>query len=432
MPNYLGDFAEDATVRGCSNLTDKTNAGPITIGGTPSWAVYRKGSTTEITSGITVNVDFDTRTGMVDWSVDMSSSASYIAQADYYLAQVGSATVDGTSITGTILGEWSCENRFAEVDVVKVGGNAAANSGGRFEVDLSHVDGVALDVDSAQIGVKLISTANNAITNNSLADNAIGASKIANNAFTSSKFDSTAVDVFETAANTAIEFNELNHLLRDALPINLPVEDSLGDVLLQAIPTANENAAAAADAVWEEDIGSHSALGGGLVALACARIEILDADWSDGGRLDSILDGVPSAVWQRDVNANDNVPGSFGDYFGQMYVDTSTSIPAAIAGVPSAAANATAVWQNGTRSLTDKSGFILGATGLDSIPVTAPAGVASTFREMIVQGWRRMFKRTRYNKATGNIETYADNGTTVLTTQPVTADDSVEDVGAAT
>jgi hypothetical protein len=79
-------------------------------------------------------------------------------------------------------------------------------------------------------------------------------------------------------------------------------------------------------------------------------------------------------------------------------------------------------------TVSDKTGYSLAATGLDSIPITAPAGVASTFREMIVATWRRFFKRT--TKSSTQIKTYADNNTTVVTTQSYTTG-ATDDVGAA-
>jgi len=36
---------------------------------------------------------------------------------------------------------------------------------------------------------------------------------------------------------------------------------------------------------------------------------------------------VTAAVWHADMNANDNTVGSFGDYFGQMYTETTVSTP---------------------------------------------------------------------------------------------------------
>jgi hypothetical protein len=77
----------------------------------------------------------------------------------------------------------------------------------------------------------------------------------------------------------------------------------------------------------------------------------------------------------------------------------------------------------------DKTGYALAATGLDAIPVTAPTGVASTFREMVVQLWRRRFKKV--DKTSTSIRTYADNGTTVLTTQTISDTGGVATQGAA-
>ena len=79
-----------------------------------------------------------------------------------------------------------------------------------------------------------------------------------------------------------------------------------------------------------------------------------------------------------------------------------------------------------------KTGYILAASGLDSITTTAPTGVASNFREMLVQVWRRFFKKTEYNNALNTIKTYADDGTTVVTTQTATSASGVETQGPAT
>lgn len=59
----------------------------------------------------------------------------------------------------------------------------------------------------------------------------------------------------------------------------------------------------------------------------------------------------------------------------------------------------------------------LAATGLDSIPVADPSGVATTFPTMMVQLWRRFFKKA--TKTSTQIKTYANDGTTVVTTQAV-------------
>ena len=71
----------------------------------------------------------------------------------------------------------------------------------------------------------------------------------------------------------------------------------------------------------------------------------------------------------------------------------------------------------------------LAADGLDAIPITAPTGAATTFRQMIVAIWRRFFKRATMTST--EIKTYADDGATVITTQPITDDGTTQTQGSA-
>lgn len=80
-------------------------------------------------------------------------------------------------------------------------------------------------------------------------------------------------------------------------------------------------------------------------------------------------------------------------------------------------------------NITAATGIVLASNGLDSISTTAPTGVASNFREMFVQLWRRFFKRA--TKSATDIKTYADNGTTVVTTQAISSSGDDETQGAA-
>jgi len=76
-----------------------------------------------------------------------------------------------------------------------------------------------------------------------------------------------------------------------------------------------------------------------------------------------------------------------------------------------------------------KTGYGLASDGLDSISTTAPSGAASNFRQMVVQTWRRLFKKTTLTST--QLKTYADDGTTVVTTQAVTNTGGTETVGNA-
>lgn len=76
----------------------------------------------------------------------------------------------------------------------------------------------------------------------------------------------------------------------------------------------------------------------------------------------------------------------------------------------------------------DKTGYKLASDGLDAITVTV-SGVASTFPQMLVQVWRRFFKKADRDATT--IQTYADDETTVLTEQTISDSGGVETQGAA-
>jgi hypothetical protein len=80
-------------------------------------------------------------------------------------------------------------------------------------------------------------------------------------------------------------------------------------------------------------------------------------------------------------------------------------------------------------TVSDKTGFKLASDGLDAISIAAPTGVASNFREMLVQVWRLFFKRVTETAA--ERKTYADNGTTVLTTQTLSDNGTTQEQSAA-
>jgi hypothetical protein len=81
-------------------------------------------------------------------------------------------------------------------------------------------------------------------------------------------------------------------------------------------------------------------------------------------------------------------------------------------------------------TVSDKTGFSLAATGLDSISATAAAGVPTTFASKLMWLVQRFLGKA--TKTDTEIKVYADNGTTVLTTQTATDDGTTETQGAAT
>jgi hypothetical protein len=110
-------------------------------------------------------------------------------------------------------------------------------------------------------------------------------------------------------------------------------------------------------------------------------------------------------------------------------VDATTALEtAAGAALTTAAIPAATVTALGTGSTLTS--VKLASDGLDAVATTAPTGPATTFREMVVQTWRRWFRKSTMTET--QLKTYADNGTTVVTTQTVADDGTVETQGTAT
>ena len=78
---------------------------------------------------------------------------------------------------------------------------------------------------------------------------------------------------------------------------------------------------------------------------------------------------------------------------------------------------------------TTKTGYSLASTGLDSVSIANPTGVATNFREMVVALWRRFYGKTTLSRADENIKTYASDGITVVTTQDAIDDGTTQTQG---
>jgi hypothetical protein len=83
--------------------------------------------------------------------------------------------------------------------------------------------------------------------------------------------------------------------------------------------------------------------------------------------------------------------------------------------------------QDGLATPADTQTAKLAADGLDAVPTTAPAGVAATFREMVVAVWRRFFARTTLTQT--QLKTYADDEAAVITTQAVSDNGRTQTIG---
>lgn len=108
---YIGDIRLGDTID-TSFCTVTTTGAPTTLAGSPVISAYVGNSTTQLTAGITLTVDFDSVTGYNHVRVVASGGNGYATASNYRLV-ITTGTVGGTSVVGYVVGEFSIEARSA-------------------------------------------------------------------------------------------------------------------------------------------------------------------------------------------------------------------------------------------------------------------------------------------------------------------------------
>lgn len=206
-----------------------------------------------------------------------------------------------------------------------------------------------------------------------------------------------------------------------------------GLVLTSAVPTAAAIAAAVEAAILNE--GDATAL---LAAIA-AKVEAFLINEGDAtatlaaiatavrANLATELARIDAAITTRATPAQ--VATELATYDAPTHAEMTSEL-AALATSTALASLVTTVGVAGIGlSAIPKTGYKLASDGLDSVAVTAPAGVASTFPGMVVQLWRRFFRKSTLTAT--QLKTYGDDGTTVLTTQVVSDDSTTQTQGTS-
>lgn len=109
MSRQLGDFVTSTVVHFNFTTFRPSTGASFTLGGTPAVAVYKDGSTTESTSGITLTVDFDGRTGMHHVAIDTSSDGTFYAAGSFFDVVITAGTVDSVSVVGAVVGGFTLQ-----------------------------------------------------------------------------------------------------------------------------------------------------------------------------------------------------------------------------------------------------------------------------------------------------------------------------------
>lgn len=199
--SYHGDIALGETID-IKFTTVNTSGVPTTLAGSPVVSAYPDNSTTELTTGITLTVNFDSRTGLHNVRVVATSGNGYAAGTNYTLV-ITTGTVDGNSVVGYVIGSFSIEQRSA-LRPATAGRTLAVESDGMAHADVKEWLGTAPNaLASGRVDASVGAMANNVVTAAAIATDAITADKIAADAIGSSELAASAVAEIQSGLATA-------------------------------------------------------------------------------------------------------------------------------------------------------------------------------------------------------------------------------------
>ena len=135
--SYHGDIRLGDTFDIKFSTRSFSTGAPTTLAGTPVVSAYPGNSTTQLTAGITLTVDFDTVTGLHNVRVVATSGNGYATATNYALV-ITTGTVGGVSVVGEVIGSFSIEARSAVMPTTAAR-TLDVSAGGEAGVDWANV-----------------------------------------------------------------------------------------------------------------------------------------------------------------------------------------------------------------------------------------------------------------------------------------------------
>lgn len=284
-------------------------------------AVYKDGSATELTTGVSIDDDFDSRTGFHQIAIDTTQSG--FDAGSRYTVVYTAGTVDSVSVANRIIGTFRLG--VVPADVIAVAGTAQTGA------DLADVlDGIGSEVTTTKDAVTSVSHGNAALK--------------------------TLIDTIDDYVDT-----EVAAILADTGTDGVVVAaGSKTGYSLSGTQTFNNTG------TWTGNLSGNvtgsvgSVTAGVNVATMDAQVfsDIASGVWSSGGRTLSALD-------------EDTTPLDLDATIRAALGLASANLDTQLADLPTAAENATAAWAAGTRTLTAGTNIVLakgvGITGFNDL-----------------------------------------------------------------
>jgi hypothetical protein len=367
MAEYIGDYPTGASVIHKFNTRDSSGA-PITFAGSPALSVYKNNETAETTHGLTLTVDFDSRTGFHQCVIVLTQGDGYYATASEFRVVVTAGTVDSVSVVGETVFSFSIQNRSA-LRPSTSGRTLDVSAGGAAGLDWANVE-------SPTSTVALTNTTVGTVSNVA----ALGGVTVYDSDFTLSAASSSTITLPATdAAGNAIPDSEHDwcvFMVVGGTGLNQPVltttrvgtrQYNLYEALTTTLDNTSklvfigkwksnvaalsddETAAANCEAFFDGTgyAGTNNVIPLVTTVTTLTNLPAITANWlTAAGTAADFGAEIADAVWDEDLTGH-----TTADSAGQILGDVATGTP------PTAAAIADAVWDEATAGHTTSGTF---------------------------------------------------------------------------
>lgn len=104
---HLGDYDAGGVLYTKFTTYRPSTGAPFTLAGTPVVSIYKDGSLTQGTTGVTLTVDFDGVTGLHHLAIDTSADGTFFSAGSHFEAVITTGTVDSVSVVGSCIASFS-------------------------------------------------------------------------------------------------------------------------------------------------------------------------------------------------------------------------------------------------------------------------------------------------------------------------------------
>ena len=164
MSKFLGDFTAGDVIDFKFTTYRPSTGAPFTLAGSPVVSVYKDNSTGESVAGVTLSVDFDSRTGLHNVNITTASDGTFYANGGEFECVITTGTVDSVSVVGACIGRFTLGATAANVYNALLANYTLANSFGarlvrssaassNSEVTMNISNHIAANVHQMQNGV---------------------------------------------------------------------------------------------------------------------------------------------------------------------------------------------------------------------------------------------------------------------------------------